>query len=75
MKKNRCGTAVSSTRLLADLEKLRRKAQRLACAERKHVGQDMTHFEGVCKGQWLAYDWVACRLRDIIKANEKISCE
>lgn len=61
--------AVSFISLLADLEKLRRKAQRLARAERKHVGNDITHFEGVCKGEWLAYDWCASRLRDIIKAN------
>ena len=72
MSDNVGGPTVSSTRLLADLEKLRRKAQRLARAERKHVGNDITHFEGVCKGQWMAYDWAACRLRDIIKANAEV---
>jgi hypothetical protein len=67
------GASVPCISLLADLEKMRCKAQRLARVERKRVGKDITHFEGFCKGQWLAYDWCASRLRDIIKANKELS--
>lgn len=57
--------------LQEQMERLRRKLQRMACHERKYVGNDSTHFEGVCKGQWLAYDWCASRLLEIIKAEKR----
>ena len=60
---------VASNELLAELIKLRKKAMRLANDDRKRVGKDCTHFEGVCKGQWLAYSWAATRIGQIIKAN------
>jgi hypothetical protein len=59
--------------LLTEFEKLRKKAQRLARAERKHVGKDITRFEGFCKGQWLAYDWAASRIKDILDKHKSLA--
>lgn len=61
------------TKILENLRKLRRKAQTEARRSRKGIKNDTSHFEGVCKGEWLVYSWISFRLKDIIDESSKLN--
>lgn len=48
---------------------LSKKLKRKATIERKRIGNDFSHYEGMCKGLWLAYEEAAKEIDRIIKAN------
>ncbi len=59
-----------SRTIIDELKDIRNKAVRSARKSKKCIGKDTTHFEGVSKGEWLAYYWCASKLKDIINKYE-----
>lgn len=52
------------------LKKLKATLLRLAAKEAKHIGDDLTHYQGMEKGMWLGYKDSAHRLDKVIKEME-----
>ena len=48
------------------LKKLVTKLRRKASIERKKVNNDSSHYEGMCKGLWLAYDEAASEIKKLL---------
>ena len=54
------------------LELLLRRWSRKGNASRSFVGHDSTHYEGVCKGEWLAFMDCASDLKAILEVEKKV---
>ena len=57
--------------MLKQLIKLQKQLRAKATYERKRVGSDTTHYEGMKKGLWLAYEDSASAIDKIINQERK----
>jgi hypothetical protein len=55
--------------MLDDLFKLRKKLRCKATKEKKRIGNDTTHYEGVEKGLWIAYEEAASEIDMLIRKH------
>lgn len=57
--------------MIEELKKLRKYLRREATLCHKKIGRDLTHLEGVYKGEYLAYEPSARKLDHLITKLEK----
>jgi hypothetical protein len=49
------------------LKRLSKKLKRKASIEMKKVKNDITHYEGMCKGMWIGYNESATEIDKILR--------